>query len=54
MYKVKLRKPYGKILNEIATFVRKYYAIEFANHIQKGLYDVVEVYENEKLIYKAK
>ena len=54
MYKVRLRKPYGKIYNEIATFDQEWFAIVFVDAIEDKLYDVVEIHKNEKVIYKSK
>ena len=54
MYKIRLRKPYGKIYNEIAEIEQLYFAKEFVDAIKDKLYDVVEIHENEKVIYKSK
>ena len=52
MYKVRLRKPYGKIYNE-ATFDQEWFAKEFVDAIKGKLYDVVEIHKNEKVIYSS-
>lgn len=53
MYKVRLRKPYGKIYNEIATFEQEWFAKEFVDAIKGKLYDVVEIHEGKKVIYST-
>jgi len=54
MYKIRLRKPYGKIYNEIATFEEEWFAREFVDAVKNKLYDVVEIHKNEEIIYKSK
>ena len=54
MYKIRLRKPYGKYYNEIAIFHEEYYAKEFVDTIKSKLYDIVEIHKNEKVIYKSR
>ena len=41
MYKVRLRKRYGKYYDEIAIFHEEYYAREFVDAIKSKLYNVI-------------
>jgi hypothetical protein len=54
MYKIRLKKPYGKIYNEIATFENEWFAREFVDAVKNKLYDVVEIHKDEEIIYKSK
>lgn len=54
MYKIRLRKPYGKIYNEIATFEGEWFAKEFVDAVKDKIYDVVEIHKGKEIIYKSK
>ena len=54
MYKIRLKKPHGKIYNEIATFEEIEFAKIFVDAVKDKLYDVVEIHKNEEIVYKSK
>ena len=43
MYKVLLRRPYGKIYQELATFQDEWYAKEFIEMMDRKLYGVLSI-----------
>jgi len=47
MYKVLLRRPYGKIYQELATFQEKWYAEKFIETMQRKLYGVLSIEKNK-------